>query len=384
YSFLAIDGWMGIRCELLVNGEVLQVQEHIPNIPPLSTTEISFDFNIPKEGIVSLVFTYYLIEEFKNIKAGSVMGTEQHELGSEDVDWRNYLGLNETKEREVTIEQNGKHLNIQGEHFSCNFDMLHGSFTSLKRGREELLTKPSEINIWRAPMDNDWPMRRRWQDAGYNLVTTKVYECNAKTDKRGATIQAKIGLVPYGFERIIDANMDISIGCDGAINIRIEAIKCNKELPFLPRFGLRFFLKNELENVTYYANGPMESYVDKHMASTKRRFNDLVRDMHEDYIRPQENGSHIGGEYVILSEGETRKLAVIKKNSPFTFNLSHYSQEELEKKAHNYELIESGSTILCLDYMQSGCGSAICGPPLAEKWQLNMEKFTFEIQLIII
>lgn len=384
YSFLAIDGWMGIRCELLVNGEAVQINDLIPNIEPLSSTEITFEFDNPKEGLVSLVFTYYLIEDFKNIKAGSVMGTEQHEICSREPDWRKHLGLNIIKKTEISLEQNGKHLYIKGQDFSCSFDMLHAAFTSLKRGQEELLTKPSELNIWRAPMDNDRPMEGIWRDAGYDLVTTKVYECNAKANKDLVTIQARIGLVPFGYESIIKADMDISIRADGAIDIMIKAIKSNKDLPFLPRFGLRLFLKNELENVTYLANGPMETYVDKHMASTKRRFNDHVANMHEDYIRPQENGSHIGGEYIILSEGDIKKLAVIKKNRPFTFNLSHYTQEELEKKSHNYELVESGSTVLCLDYMQSGCGSAICGPPLAEKWRLNMNEFEFEIQLLLL
>jgi len=384
YSFLAIDGWMGIRCELLVNGEVVQVQERIPSIDPLSSTEISFDLDVPKEGIVSHVFSYFLIKEFKGIEAGSLMGTEQHEIYYEDVDWRAQLGLNKETDEELTIEERGKLLYIKGKSFSCSFDMLHAAFTSLKRGQEELLTKPSEFNIWRAPMDNDRPMVGRWRNAGYDLMTTKVYECNAKAHNLGVVIKAKIGLVPYGFEPIIKADMIVEISCDGAINIRIEAVKCNKELPFLPRFGLRFFLKNELENVDYYANGPMESYVDKHIASTKRCFTNCVTDMHEDYTRPQENGSHIGGEYIILSEGDIRKLAVTKKDMPFTFNLSHYSQEELEKKTHNYQLEESGSTILCLDYMQSGCGSAICGPPLASKWQLNQEEFDFEVQIIIL
>ena len=61
---------MGIRCELLVNGEAVQINDLIPNIEPLSSTEITFEFDNPKEGLVSLVFTYYLIEDFKNIKAG--------------------------------------------------------------------------------------------------------------------------------------------------------------------------------------------------------------------------------------------------------------------------------------------------------------------------
>ena len=384
YSFLAIDGWMGIRCELLVNGETVQEQEIIPHISPLSASENTLDLDIRREGMVSVVFTYFLKEEFKGMMVGTVMGTEQHEIYSGEIDYIAHLGINKLQGDKVNIEQKGKHLYIKGKHFSCSFDMLHASFTSLKGGEEELLTKPSEINIWRAPIDNDRPMVNRWRSAGYDLVTTKVYECNVIPDNTGAIIFAKVGLVPYGYERIIEADMEIKISSLGEINIRIQAVKCNKELPFLPRFGLRFFLRNELEKVDYYGNGPMESYVDKHMASTKRCFTSLVKDMHEDYIRPQENGSHIGGEYLILSAGDTRKLVVTKKNMPFTFNLSHYSQEELEQKPHNYELIPSGSTILCLDYMQSGCGSAICGPPLAEKWQLNFDELVFELQITII
>lgn len=384
YSFLPIDGWMGMRCELLVNGELVEEEEVVPNIAPLSASEIILDLDLDRDGIVSVVFTYFLKVEFKGMKAGTVIGTEQHDISFDDVDWRRYLGLKSLQDGEVTIEQKGKHLYIKGVNFSCCFDMLHARFTSLKRGEEELLTKPSEINIWRAPIDNDRPMVHRWRSAGYDLLTTKVYECNIKSDKERAVIFAKVGLVPFGFERIIDADMELIISSDGEIDIKIQAVKCNKELPFLPRFGLRFFLKNELENVDYFGYGPMESYVDKHMASTKRRFEDRVTDMHEDYIRPQENGSHIGGEYLVLSEDGTKKLAVTKKNMPFTFNVSHYTQEELENRAHNYELTLSGSTILCLDYMQSGCGSAICGPPLAEKWQLNNEELVFEVKIIII
>lgn len=66
----------------------------------------------------------------------------------------------------------------------------------------------------------------------------------------------------------------------------------------------------------------------------------------------------------------------------FSFNVSLYTQEELEQKAHNYELEACGSTVLCLDYRQNGIGSASCGPELLEKYRLDEEKFRFEMKLI--
>ena len=66
----------------------------------------------------------------------------------------------------------------------------------------------------------------------------------------------------------------------------------------------------------------------------------------------------------------------------FSFNASHYTQEELTNKAHNFELEESGSTVLCLDYKHNGIGSNSCGPELMEKYRLSDETIDFSIRLI--
>ena len=55
----------------------------------------------------------------------------------------------------------------------------------------------------------------------------------------------------------------------------------------------------------------------------------------------------------------------------FSFNASHYTQEELTKKQHSFELEKSGFTVLCIDERQSGIGSNSCGPMLQEKYRLG-------------
>ena len=58
-------------------------------------------------------------------------------------------------------------------------------------------------------------------------------------------------------------------------------------------------------------------------------------------------------------------------------------QEELERKAHNFELEPCGDTVLCLDYGMSGVGSGSCGPQLREKEQLKETEFTAHFRLSI-
>ena len=110
-------------------------------------------------------------------------------------------------------------------------------------------------------------------------------------------------------------------------------------------------------------------------------FQKCVAELHEDYIRPQENGSHCDCDYVKV-ESDTAVLTAAGEKT-FAFNASLYTAEELTEKRHSYELVPCGSTVLCLDYAQSGIGSNSCGPTLLEQYQLNEKNFTFELNLMI-
>ena len=89
---------------------------------------------------------------------------------------------------------------------------------------------------------------------------------------------------------------------------------------------------------------------------------------------------YVHSDYVQLDGAGIKLTAVGAK--PFCFNASHYTQEELTEKEHNYELHPCDSTVLCLDYAQNGIGSASCGPRLAEQYRLDDASFDFSIRLI--
>jgi beta-galactosidase len=131
--------------------------------------------------------------------------------------------------------------------------------------------------------------------------------------------------------------------------------------------------------VEYYGYGSKESYADKHRASYKGIFMDKISEMHEDYIKPQENGSHYGCEYVKIGNGAL--WLKVESEEDFSFNASEYSQAELARKAHNYELEKSGFSILCVDYKQSGVGSTSCGPLLSEIYRFQEKEFKLSFLL---
>ena len=61
-----------------------------------------------------------------------------------------------------------------------------------------------------------------------------------------------------------------------------------------------------------------------------------------------------------------------------SINASHFSQEQLTDKKHNWELIPEDKTVLCLDYRMTGVGSASCGPDLDEYYCLHEKAFSFK------
>ena len=102
--------------------------------------------------------------------------------------------------------------------------------------------------------------------------------------------------------------------------------------------------------------------------------------MHEDYIRPQENGSHCGCRNMTVHSA----YASLRFSQPdgFSFSASEYTQEELAAKRHCFELEKSGYSVICVDFAMAGVGSAACGPALAEKYRIKLPHISGSISIL--
>ena len=116
-------------------------------------------------------------------------------------------------------------------------------------------------------------------------------------------ITSHASVVAETVQKILDVTITWKIEAAGKIDADIAVTK-DDEFPDLPRFGVRMFLDKKLSAARYFGMGPQESYCDKHQAASHGLYHANVDDLHEDYIRPQENGSHYDCEYVELNNSD--------------------------------------------------------------------------------
>ena len=348
---------------------------------PHSDAEVELKLQVPNTGKIYLKLIYRLKKEMPLLEQGYELGFDEMKLANEDD--RNRQAVKWLEQEKVigtiAVKENDKQIVLQAKDFTYVLDKRTGLFENMQFAGRSYINHPMELNIWRAPTDNDMYIKLEWKKAHYDAAYTRAYRIEVLQNKHGVLIMEHLAVVADTVQKILDVKMTWKINEDGKIEAVIEAVK-DKEFPDLPRFGIRMFLNKKMDEITYFGMGPQESYRDKHQASCHGLFRSKVAQMHEDYIRPQENGSHYDCDYVELTNGQCG-IAAVSKN-PFSFNASVYTQEELERVSHNYELKESDSTVFCMDYAMNGIGSNSCGPDVMDKYRFDEEAFQFQFELI--
>ena len=348
---------------------------------PHSDAEVELKLQVPNTGKVYLKLIYRLKKQMPLLEQGYELGFDEMKLANEDDRNRQAVKWMEQEKAigTINVKENDRQIVLQAKDFTYVLDKRTGLFEDMQFAGRSYINHPMELNIWRAPTDNDMYIKQEWKKAHYDAAYTRAYRIEVLQNKHGVLIMEHVAVVADTVQKILDVKMTWKINEDGKIEAVIEAIK-DKEFPDLPRFGIRMFLNKKMDEITYFGMGPQESYRDKHQASCHGLFRSKVAQMHEDYIRPQENGSHYDCDYVELTNGQCG-IAAVSKN-PFSFNASVYTQEELERVSHNYELKESDSTVFCMDYAMNGIGSNSCGPDVLDKYRFAEEAFQFQFELI--
>ena len=375
-DFLSLADCAAGRYVLTCDGEtVCEGAFDLPDVAPHAWADVQLPLHVPAQGKCLLLITYHQKHALPLTPAGHPLGFDQLTLR----EGRSMPRLPAALASAPVIGQTASHIVITGDAFRYTFNKRTGMFDSLCHSQRELLTRPISYNVWRAPTDNDRNIRYTWEEAGYDRPLVRVYTADACMEGTSAVITCTLSLAAVYRQRIMTLDARITVAPDGRIDMTFAGEK-NPEMPFLPRFGLRLFLPKGMDKATYFGYGPHESYQDKHRASYLGIFDTTAAANHEDYIKPQENGSHWGCEWVRVSDGQCGGLTATAAE-PLSFNISPYTQEELTEKPHNYELTPCGDTVLCLDWALSGIGSNSCGPQLLPQYRLNPEAFTFSLTL---
>ena len=381
-DFDDISDYTDILYEVTVDGLCVQkgVLDEV-SIAPHSDGVMTLKLDIPQSGKVYLKLRYQLKKELSLLPA-------KHELGFDEVLLANADGRNQTavkwlaeaeEKNEISVSETDTEITLKASDFTYAISKKTGIFTKLQYAGRDYLNHPMELNIWRAPTDNDMYIRAKWENAHFHEAYTRAYKVETIQNQYGVIVMSHVGVVAPTVQKILDVELVWKVESSGRITASMEVSK-DAEFPELPRFGVRVFFNKNLSEASYYGMGPQESYRDKHRAASHGLYRSAVKDLHEDYIMPQENGSHFDCDYVELYNGRYGIVAV--SETPFSFQASNYTQEMLAQAKHNYELEESDSTVLCIDYALNGIGSNSCGSEVLAAYRFDEKKFQFGFTLV--
>ncbi|TDQ57974.1 beta-galactosidase [Mesocricetibacter intestinalis] len=364
-DFTDIADYLIIEYEFSQNTETIRSGQLKIRCAPHQSVFLPLQLPPPNGQLQLLDLRYRLAKAAPLLEEGHILGFDQLTLSGR-------LNLSHLLPAQyaaapLQTEEQDYHIHIRHPRFSCSFDKNSGTLSALEKDGRALLQRPLEFNIWRAPTDNDRLISECWQNAGYDRAYSRCYASHLQAYGQEVLIRTRCALLAVSKSRILTLEADYRLQNNGRIEIALR-VQRPQALPYLPRFGLRLFLSKQ-QKLEYFAYGPDESYIDKRQATKLSIYRTDAASNHRDYLKPQENGSHWGCEYIKSED------FLLYSDQAFSFNFSPYSQEELCAKTHNYKLSESEYDILCIDYKMSGIGSNSCGPALKQAYRLDEKQF---------
>lgn len=338
------------------------------------TFEIPFDFDAT-DG-----FSYLNLSLTANY--ATPWSAPGYELGFDQITLSELPDKTEKSEKQaVKAEIAGNEIKISAKNTHYTVSRFTGLITSVVDNGRDLVTAPIVPNIWHAPLDNDKNNRVEWYNIGMDRSVNTCLGCELTKSDSEAVVTTEISMGAAARREILRFKLTYTFTPDGAVTFDFD-VKCGKDVPELPRFGVMITMPQDTEKLKYFGRGPVESYEDKHLASKTGLYTSSISDHFENYIRPQENMAHNGTKWAQVYSYAGHGLMALKCEDDISFNASHYTPKMLTKTKHNYELKPLKETFFCIDKRHSGVGSNSCGPRVAEKYRFKAEDFTFKFKLI--
>jgi len=231
-----------------------------------------------------------------------------------------------------------------------------------------------KLNLYRAPTDNDriGNISQRWHDWGVDdLVRNKL-----KISKSGNSYRVSSTYKTSSGIEIKHVQM-ISEIVDG-FRI-IEETTLPTVLHDVARVGTTFELDSDFSRMRYFGAGPNETYPDRHL-SPIGRYESSVVDQYVGYVKPQENGGHADVRWVEISNNH-RQTVRIELDKPGQVSVTPYRAIDLTTATHNVELKKSSVTVVAIDTIHRGIGTASCGPDTLPRYLIKPGKYTLAYTL---
>jgi beta-galactosidase len=350
------------------------------SLAPRTNKEISLSLNIPTVKAGSeywLRFGFRLKEDKAWAKKGYEIASEQLKMPFE----KEIAKLNSGKLPNLKVEQNDKSITITGKDFKIGFDKTKGILESYNYEKANLIESGPQPNFWRAPTDNDFGngLDKRcavWRYAGDNRVVKNISAVAESENK--VKVNMEFDLPDVGSKYV----STYTVLGNGDVEVENSITPGQKELPELPRIGMKLNLPKEYSNVEYYGRGPHENYWDRCTSAFVGHYKSNVNNLFVNYVSPQENGTRTDIRWLALYNNSGSGLMFISEPL-LSFSAKYYTDEDLTPKMrgtmHLTDLKEKDYVYLNIDYKMMGVGGDDSwGARTHKQYMLFPQKYSYK------
>ncbi len=387
YDFTSLDQYT-FKWQLKANGVVVKEGTFEVSTQPNQTDAVTLALPVldtEKEYYLDVYgYTKY---EAPLVPANHEIAREQFQLGG-----HSYFNTSLTHTGVLEYKVKDEILSFSSGTIEGSFDLNTGKLTEygFKNSDSKIITQFPEPFFWRAPTDNDYgnKMPERlgdWKLAHQDLKVKHV-EVGEKTVS-GLPVRVEFTItkldVPYTVEYLIQN--------DGSVKITASIDMEGKELPELPRFGMRMVLDGSHDNLSYYGRGPWENYSDRNTSSFVGVYQDNVENQFTwEYIRPQEAGYKTDVRWLTLENSANQGLQIIGEQ-PLGFSALHMATETLDggkykSQRHPTDIeVEKDKVYLHVDLKQRGVGGDNSwGAYPHKQYRLHDKQYSYSYQFKLV
>lgn len=388
YDFIGLTHLTGLF-ELLVNGRVVQ-SGSLPDLEAASGERQMMTLPLDLESFESsaeliLTVRFFLAYDTAWADAGHEVAWDQLPLTPPILPEWPQINLGALPA--VSVKEKDTAVKIKNELFCLTFDKEQGQLAQWKHDGTDLLELGPQLNVWRAPTDNDGiklqvsghegsDQLRRWLTLGLNHIRPKEVKLQVTQPNPAQVIVSMVAHFDLTeFPSAFLHRQRFTIYSSGEFLFE-NKVQVNLPNPNLPRVGVTMRLRPGLDQVQWYGRGPHESYPDRKTGARVGVFNSSAAEQYVPYIMPQEHGNLMDVRWLALTD-QTGKGIHITARPFMQASVSHFSSHDLYKAHHTYELTPRNEVILNLDAAQAGLGNASCGPETLPQYRLNNKHYRF-------
>ncbi len=280
---------------------------------------------------------------------------------------------------------NDENIDVNGQNFSICFDKQSGTIKQWVVNGNSLIQKGPVANYWRAPNDNDKGSNMIgrlgvWRETSKNMKVAKISLNTITATSVNVVVELKLPTIES--TQIIT----YKVQGNGRVFVTNQFTPGKKELPDLPRFGMRMVLPVEFDNLKYFGRGPHENYCDRNHSAFVGLYQDKVGNQYEPYVRPQENGYKTNVRWFELRKNNGIGLKI--SGSPtLGFSALHNPIEDFDQTTHNEnkhinDIIKKDGVFITFDLKQMGvAGDNSWGAQPYEQYTLPADKYEFSFTI---